>query len=199
MFVISRTTCCLRVARAVHVLTMACFLAAGSVGMSSISAAGAVLVEPGADRAGSDYRNFEVGNADLRDQPELICQTACQKDAQCRAWTYVKPGVQGPKARCWLKTAVPAVRANNCCVSGVMTGIEQGIDRAGSDYRNFEIGNADLRDQPELACRAACRKEAQCKAWTYVKPGIQGANARCWLKTAIPIARVNNCCTSGSP
>lgn len=199
MFETSRTTCSLRVARAVHVLTVACFLAAGSVGVSSVSAAGAVLVEPGADRAGNDYRNFEVGNADLRDQPELICQTACQKDAQCRAWTYVKPGVQGPKARCWLKTAVPAVRANNCCVSGVMTGIEQGIDRAGSDYRNFEIGNADLRDQPELACRAACRKEAQCKAWTYVKPGIQGANARCWLKTAIPIARVNNCCTSGSP
>jgi PAN domain-containing protein/trypsin len=78
-------------------------------------------VEPGMDRGGSDYRNFEVGNADLRDQPELNCQAACQKEGQCKAWTYVKPGLQGANARCWLKTAVPPARANNCCVSGVIT------------------------------------------------------------------------------
>jgi hypothetical protein len=155
-----------------------------------------VLVEPGTNRGGSDYRNFEVGNADLRDQPELNCQAACQKEGQCKAWTYVKAGVQGPNGRCWLKTAVPAAQANNCCVSGVMTGVEPGINRGGSDYRNFEIASAT--PQPEMACRAACQKEGQCKAWTLVKPGVQGPNGRCWLKTAVPVASVNNCCTSGS-
>jgi hypothetical protein len=24
--------------------------------------------------------------------------------------------------------------------------------------------------------------EAKCKAWTYVKPGVQADNAKCWLK-----------------
>jgi PAN domain/Trypsin len=155
-----------------------------------------VLVEPGTNRGGSDYRNFEVGDADLRDQPELNCQAACQKEGQCKAWTYVKAGVQGPKGRCWLKTAVPAAQANNCCVSGVTTGVEPGINRGGNDYRNFEIAGAT--PQPEMACRAACQKEGQCKAWTLVKPGVQGPNGRCWLKTAVPVASVNNCCTSGS-
>ena len=155
-----------------------------------------ILVEPGTNRGGSDYRNFEVGDADLRDQPEMSCQAACQKDGQCKAWTYVKPGVQGPKAHCWLKTAVPAAQANNCCISGVMTGVEPSINRAGNDYRNFEIGSTT--PQPDMSCRAACQKEAQCKAWTLVKPGVQGPNGRCWLKTAVPVASVNNCCTSGS-
>jgi hypothetical protein len=183
--------------RAKH-LTAICVTLAAVLLTSAEAAKAELLVEPGVDRGGSDYRNFDVGNADLRDHPELICQTACQKEAQCKAWAYVKPGVQGPKARCWLKTAVPPARVDNCCVSGVMTGIEPGIDRAGSDYRNFEVGNADLRDQPELLCRTACQKEAQCKAWTYVKPGVQGPKARCSLKTAVPAARVNNCCISGS-
>ena len=38
---------------------------------------------------------------------------------QCKSWTYVKPGIQGPNARCWLKSATPGAKANNCCISGV--------------------------------------------------------------------------------
>jgi hypothetical protein len=184
--------------RARHLTVICVTLAA--VLLASVGVARAqLLLEPGVDRVGSDYRNFEVGNADLRNQPELACQTACQKEGQCKAWTYVKPSPQDPtKGRCWLKTSVPAPRASNCCVSGVTTGIEPGINRAGSDYRNFQVGNADLRNQPELVCRTACQKEAQCKAWTYVKPGVQGPNARCWLKTGVPVASVNTCCVSGS-
>lgn len=76
------------------------------------------MIEPGIDRAGGDYRRFDIGNADLRDTPELICRDTCRKESQCKAWTYVKIGVQGPKARCWLKTSVPAPCLNNCCISG---------------------------------------------------------------------------------
>ena len=35
--------------------------------------------------------------------------------------------------------------------------------------------------RPEL-CRDLCAQDPKCKAFTYVSPGIQGPNARCWLK-----------------
>jgi hypothetical protein len=58
---------------------------------------------------------------------------------------------------------------------------EYNTDRPGSDYRNFELAAAD----PAL-CAAQCQREGQCRAWTYVIPGVQGANARCWLKHSVP-------------
>jgi uncharacterized membrane protein len=179
-------------------LTAICATLAAALFGSALTAIADPMIEPGINRTGGDYRSFDVGDADLRDHPELSCQIACQKEAQCKAWTYVKIGVQGPKAKCWLKTGLPAATANNCCTSGVKDGIEPGINRAGGDYRSFDVGNADLRDHPELSCQIACRKEAQCKSWTYVKIGVQGPKAKCWLKSSIPAASANACCTSGS-
>lgn len=65
------------------------------------------------DRPGFDFQNFDLGAADYS-----LCAQACNSDDRCEAWTYVKPGIQGPMARCWLKTAVPAAIASNCCISG---------------------------------------------------------------------------------
>ena len=65
-------------------------------------------------------------------------------------------------------------------------------DRPGSDYNNFEIGGTP--DQ----CRTPCLKDARCQAWTFVKPGIQGRRAHCWLKDRVPEAVPNPCCTSGT-
>lgn len=48
-----------------------------------------------------------------------------------------------------------------------------------------------------LLCLQACEEEERCKAWTYVKPGHQGRNARCWLKHRVPNPRPADCCTSG--
>jgi hypothetical protein len=73
-----------------------------------------VGVEVGVNRPGSDYRSFEMRQADAK-----LCQQACTEDQQCRAWTYVKPGVQGNTARCWLKNAVPNPQPDDCCTSGV--------------------------------------------------------------------------------
>jgi hypothetical protein len=70
--------------------------------------------EPNTDRPGSDYRNFDLRSP----QPEQ-CRDACWSDVQCRAFTYVRPGVQGPHARCWLKNVVPPARPADCCLSGV--------------------------------------------------------------------------------
>jgi len=72
-------------------------------------------VEPATDRPGSDYRNFDLATASYEN-----CRAACDADQKCRTYVYVKPGVQGPKARCWLKANVPAQRPSECCLSGVI-------------------------------------------------------------------------------
>jgi hypothetical protein len=159
------------------------------------------------DRAGSDYRSFDLPEP----RPDL-CLSYCQNEAQCLAFTYVKPGIQGPAPRCWLKSAIPPATANACCVSGVVrsqpaqaaapppppppgpTGgaYETDYDRGGSDYRSFDLPEP----RPEL-CRGTCEREAQCLAFTYVKPGVQGPAPRCWLKSSVPPPRPNGCCVSG--
>ena len=68
------------------------------------------------DRRGSDFRDFDLPLA----LPEL-CQTICSTDINCKAWTYVKPGYQGRRARCWLKNSVPNPSHDICCISGVKT------------------------------------------------------------------------------
>ncbi len=70
-------------------------------------------VEPDTDRPGSDYKSFYTSAG-----PEA-CQEVCANDPNCRAYTYVRPGIQGRLARCWLKSGVPASVSNDCCVSGV--------------------------------------------------------------------------------
>ena len=71
-------------------------------------------MELNVDRMGLDFRNFDLSIADPR-----ACQDACAADARCRAWTYVRPNtIQGPRPRCWLKTALPPGRPHPCCVSG---------------------------------------------------------------------------------
>ncbi len=67
------------------------------------------------DMPGGDYQNF-----DLNGEYPSDCRDACSRNTMCKAWTYVRPGVQGPKARCWLKSSVPPARSNNCCISEVI-------------------------------------------------------------------------------
>jgi 1-phosphatidylinositol phosphodiesterase len=157
-------------------------------------------MEVNIDRPGSDFANFDLPQA----RPHL-CKEACMRDARCAAFTYVNPNVQGPNARCWLKNAVPNPVTNTCCMSGVKgqhagawappamgPGFEQNTDRPGYDFSNFDLPQAN----PAL-CRDACMRNGQCRAFTYVNPGVQGPNARCWLKNDLPRATPSNCCISG--
>ncbi|XQQ07526.1 MAG: PAN domain-containing protein [Leptolyngbya sp. IPPAS B-1204] len=73
-----------------------------------------LTVEFNTDRPGRDYRDF-----DLSQPCATRCQAACADDSDCVAYTYVKPGVQGSKARCWLKDRVASPTRNSCCISGV--------------------------------------------------------------------------------
>lgn len=70
--------------------------------------------------------------------------------------------------------------------------MENNIDRPGSDYSSFNLGNPDPN-----TCSNLCAGDPDCKAFTYVKPGYQGNNARCWLKNAVPDQKQADCCISG--
>jgi hypothetical protein len=70
--------------------------------------------------------------------------------------------------------------------------LEYDVDRPGSDYNGF-----DLADANPQSCRARCANDGKCRAFTFVRPGIQGRLARCYLKNAVPQRRTDRCCVSG--
>ena len=70
-------------------------------------------METNTDRPGTDIRNFTLVRDDAR-----LCKDKCRKDTRCKAWTHVRPGVQGSSAVCWLKWGQPAPTTNDCCISG---------------------------------------------------------------------------------
>jgi hypothetical protein len=83
-------------------------------GENSSGGGGNLTAEDNTDRAGADYKDFDLP------QPRYeLCRNACANDPNCRAYTFVRPGVQGSSARCWLKSSAPPGSSSNCCVSGV--------------------------------------------------------------------------------
>jgi hypothetical protein len=89
--------------------------------VSGVRGAGVIELRRGAiefsiDRLGGDYRNFELPP----DATGKACAAACEAEARCRAWTYVRPGYQGPAARCYLKNEIKPPRRKPCCISGVV-------------------------------------------------------------------------------
>lgn len=162
-------------------------LAATLLGLALASAV--VALEPGTDRPGADYRDFDLDRAE-----PTLCEQACREDADCRAFSYVAPGHQGESARCWLKDQVPEPVASDCCTSGVIARgipLEAGLDRPGGDFHSFDVGNDPAQ------CATACEGDAQCRAFTFVRPGEQGDSARCWLKDSVPEPQPSDCCVSG--
>ena len=155
-------------------------------------------LEMDTDRPGMDLTSFDLEAAD-----PALCLTACRDYGGCVSFTYVKPGVQGQAARCWLKGGVPAAVPSSCCISGLASGqmtapagsqLEMDTDRPGMDLTSFDLEAAD-----PVACLTACQDYGGCVAFTYVKPGVQGPAARCWLKGGVPAAVSSSCCVSGTP
>jgi hypothetical protein len=83
-------------------------------GSPAYVSSGTAVLEVNVDRPGGDYRSFDLASA----RPEE-CRDTCLVEPQCVAFTFMSPGVQGPSARCWLKSTAPAQSPNSCCVSGV--------------------------------------------------------------------------------
>jgi hypothetical protein len=72
------------------------------------------VMEQDTNRFGEDYKDLDLDTPD-----PALCAEACMREAKCRAWTYVKPGVQADNAKCWLKNKVPPPSPDDNCVSGV--------------------------------------------------------------------------------
>lgn len=70
---------------------------------------------------------------------------------------------------------------------------EENTNRGGGDYDNFSLGP----EGTSFECSDRCRAEERCRAFTYVKPKIQGEYARCWLKDSVPDPVFDPNCTSG--
>jgi hypothetical protein len=137
------------------------------------------------DRPGGDYTSAPIPSADPAD-----CALLCERDRRCRAWSFNYPNDTTPNAVCWLKSTVPPLVADDCCVSGVRgagvvetrnRSVETSIDRAGGDFRSFEMKSGE----GEEACRAACTADNKCRAWTYARPGYVGKAAHCFLKKEV--------------
>jgi len=69
-------------------------------------------MEHNVDRPGNDFSNTVQPNANQ-------CRAVCKTINGCAAWTWVRPGVQGPQPRCYLKNPVPPPVPNGCCISGI--------------------------------------------------------------------------------
>lgn len=100
-----------------HPLAAKCWLKSGTPAQRE--AAHAVSGIKGAqydtDRPGANIRSVILG----RDDPAL-CRFNCAAEAQCRTWTFVPSGGQGPKPRCWLKHGSPAAIKAKGLVSGAV-------------------------------------------------------------------------------
>jgi hypothetical protein len=121
--------------------------------------------------------------------PEL--QMSLQVFAWSKGYPHVPPefdyftGTQQRVAAALSQAPAEAARVQS-------TSLENDIDRPGLDYRAFDLPEP----RPEL-CQAECARESTCRAFTYVKPGYQGSQGRCWLKASVPEPTPNPCCISG--
>ena len=144
----------------------------------------------GMNMPGSDIASF-----DLNEPDPGLCRQACDARSDCRAWTFVIAGVQGPAARCWLKNSVPAsVRDGNTISASmpasdprpigasVVPEMQVGTNLPGADL----MAGISLPSSDPALCQRACDARGDCRAWTFVKPGVQGPNAVCWVKNAVP-------------
>jgi hypothetical protein len=114
-----------------------------------------------------------------------------------RGWTLkvgdpVEFQIWNPQTKAGPARFTVTVTSNDAAPAPPAIPLELGVDRPGSDLRYFDLPIAD-----PVACSEACRTEGLCRAFTYVKPGIQASSARCWLKSSIPSAQPSPCCISG--
>ena len=161
--------------------------------LCGLFAAPALTVD-GTDLPGHDYSRFPAPTAGT-------CRRSCGGDERCQAYTWVKPGFQGPQAICYLKSIEPKIVKNPCCDSGPRRFIaprdmvlEDKINRPGSDFQNFATQGGS-RDWEQ--CRQACTDNDICRSWSYVRKGVQGPAGRCWLKNKVAAPNVDPNVISG--
>jgi PAN domain len=165
--------------------------------LAAVTAKAPARAQTSFDRPGGDYQSSPVPSGDPAE-----CALVCERDRRCRAWSFAYPIDMSRAAVCYLKNSVPARVIDDCCVSGVRGAgvveprngaVETSIDRAGGDYRSFDL----KRGERDEACRAACAADNKCRAFTYARAGYVGREPHCFLKKDIKPPRRKPGFTSG--
>jgi len=107
--------------RRVHLVSLLVFAIVSSLPSHAVAQSKFFSFERDVDRPGSDFSNTASNS------PE-DCSFACQLQNHCRAWTFVRPGIQGPSGRCFFKDPAPRAVRNNCCTSGARLGRPVPVD-----------------------------------------------------------------------
>ncbi|MDD1654278.1 MAG: PEGA domain-containing protein [Methanomicrobiales archaeon] len=151
----------------------------------------ALLIVPcAADTAMQQYDQTDLRGGDYFHAESSIydpgtCAQECLEDSRCIGSTYVKPGIQGQYAVCWLKDKAWTKQPNVNTVSFVkmtMQELDQTDLYGADDYR------VDWPLDPKMTpqwCSDYCLSKEPCVAATFVKAGtIKGPNPICYLKKA---------------
>ena len=93
------------------VLGMSAFVVMAAANMLT---AGSAAAQSGYDRPGADITNAAVPSGD-----PAACAARCEREKNCRSWSFSYPSASGEPAMCWLKHEVRRGVPSPCCVSGV--------------------------------------------------------------------------------
>lgn len=161
---------------------------------------------------------IDLPGFDLPNQPRLLpspfpdmCKASCDNDPRCKAWTYVKPGVQTwisrDKAVCWLKHSVPARKNNPNTISGTkqvplppppeisMTSMENVKFVNAQPYKSFPLEYFENSRR----CEVKCEVDLSCYAWSFLRKSSRlpiGDNT-CQMYSGYPSSVRDTCCVSG--
>ena len=97
----------------------------GTVSVAPASAGGGgVSVVPAAPNGtilrGVNFPGKDMMGISTPDDGGVQCRASCLANGQCKAFSWVRPGVQGPDAKCWLKGGVPNSNPDPNANSGVV-------------------------------------------------------------------------------
>jgi hypothetical protein len=80
------------------------------------------VYEYGYDRPGGEYLAHYADVSNPQD-----CLDLCSGNADCVAFTWVQPNIQGPTGMCWLKRSLSKKVSLDCCVSGVVKAVSEDL------------------------------------------------------------------------
>lgn len=93
----------------------------GSISVAPATVSVVPAAQPAAIMPGINLPGMDMGGAPTPNDGGTQCRLSCLANAQCKAFSWVRPGVQGPQAMCWLKGAVPSARVkDNNVNSGIL-------------------------------------------------------------------------------
>ncbi len=132
----------------------------------ALSPASAGEVESNTDRQGQDYKRMEMVPTIAGFAP---CQSACVFDEKCKAWTFVRSGVQGPKAICYLKSGASKTRSDKCCTSGIPVRAH-GCEIGGKT--RMDVLDRDCQEAQTTGCIKRLLTDAQYKGCLRAQPVV---------------------------